>query len=207
MSRARTPRQLRLFASFVLSLTIPLQTAAQEEDVVDFSDKITSHCDVIGLHVPPPPDWFTMPIEETPEGIAGCMMMLADDEDLLLGILRVMSVSRSVDGFAGPDFESILGLEIVSATEMGYQPEDLLWKRDSVPVAGEGFETAQALGLSASVEGNPVGQEIHFLTFQNTLTQYVVTLLTPSKVDGPEYYQRNTEDFGTLIRSFQFTQE
>src|SRR5210317_1825118 len=89
--------KLRTAASILLVLTclagraITAQDGAAEEDVVDFTEQITSTCELIGLIGLPPEGWFNVPIQSDRESLAGCQMMRTGDQDELLGILRLLS--------------------------------------------------------------------------------------------------------------------
>ena len=73
-----------------------------------------------------------------------------------------------------------------------------------MPIVGDGFRNARAIGLSARIEGNETPQEAHFLVFENDSRKFVISLLTPAEdVDEGAHYERNVSDFGTLIRSFK----
>ena len=189
----------------LLALTATGTPAAANEDVIDFSDQITPICEVQGLLARPPAGWLNVPIESGEQQIAGCQMMLArDSDDALLGIMRVLSVDLAdTDTGDNPAWSVALALEIELVGAMGYALGDALWKRDSVPVQGQGFANGRAIGLQAFIEGNDSAQEAHFLMFDKAGVQYIVTLLTPGRdVEESAYYQRNTTDLGKLISTF-----
>lgn len=189
----------------LLALTAMAAPVAADDDVLDFSDQMTPVCEVHGLLARPPAGWFSVPIESGQRQIAGCQMMLArEDDDALVGILRILSVDMTdADTGDNPWWSIVLAMEIDLVGAMGYTLGDVLWTRESVPVRGQGFANGRAIGLEAWVEGNETSQEAHFLLFDKGEIQYVVTLLTPGQ-GGEEavYYQRNTSDLGTLISSF-----
>jgi len=177
-----------------------------EDEIIDFSDKITPVCEVVGLSVRPPTGWFNVPIESEDEAVSGCQMMRTGEQDELLGILRLLSVHAPET--AGEDspawYDLLLALENQMISGMGYILGDVLWTRLDVPISGSGFENARAIGLATAIEGSDVPQETHFLVFENGPQKYIITLLTPAQsVDEGVYYKRNTDDFGLLIRSLK----
>jgi hypothetical protein len=177
-----------------------------DEDVIDFSDKITPVCEVVGLSVEPPPGWFNVPIESADEAVSGCQMMRTGEQDELLGILRLLSVHlpEPDEEDLPPWYDMLLALENQMIANMGYVVGEVLWSRPDVPISGSGFENARAVGLASSIEGSDVPQEAHFLVFENGSQKFIITLLTPAKsVAEGVYYQRNTDDFGILIRSLR----
>ncbi|MFC1719792.1 hypothetical protein ACFL00_01460 [Pseudomonadota bacterium] len=190
-----------LFSTFLLNF-LWVSTVIADEDFIDFSDKTTATCVVKGLTAKPPPGWFNVPIESEDDALTGCQMMRTGREEELLGILRVLSVQLEQDEDSPPWYAVMLALEQQILAQMGYTLGDVLWRKDNVPISGEGFENARALGLAASIEGNDVPQEAHFLVFEHGSQKFLITLLTPARdVDEGTYYQRNTDDFGVLIRT------
>lgn len=175
---------------------------AQDDGVIDFSDQITPTCEVVGLTATPPEGWFSVPIDSGDEPISGCQMMRVGDQDELLGILRLLSAQLEETEDSPPWYAVMIAVEQSIIAEMGYVLGEVLWSRTDVPVSGSGFANARAVGLAASIEGNDIPQEVHFLVFENGPQKYIITLLTPAEsVDGGVVYQRNSDDFGVLIRS------
>lgn len=184
---------------------ITLQPVAAEEDYVDFSDRTTPMCELIGLVGLPPTGWFNVPIETEREDIVGCQMMRTNDRDELVGILRLISRVFAAESPEETWLPELLGGEVAWLEEMGITLGETLWRRDDVPMTGTDWEQAKAFGLAASAEDNDTPQEVHFLTFGGATTKYLIDLVTPAQaVDEGLYYGRNTEDFGVLIRTLQF---
>ena len=179
--------------------------ASEEEEVVDFSDQMTPTCELIGLIGYPPDGWFNVPIEIPAPDLAGCQMMRAGESDELLGIMRLLSVVVPEGTTEDKWLAGILDMEANWLQEMGITLGDPLFRRDDVPISGLGdFENGTGLGLAATIEGNDIPQEVHFLGFNSPSVQYLLTLSTPARaVEDGVYYQRNTDDFGVLIRTFQ----
>jgi len=176
------------------------ETAASEDDYVDFSDQATSFCEIKGLVATPPEDWFNVPIETGSAKIRGCQMMHKGDQDELIGIMRLLSFEIPENQETPNWSETLVGFERIAIAEMGYSMGQTIWVRESVPISAEDLYNAQAIGFSASIEGNDIPQEAHFLMFEGQALRYSVTLLTPAKsVDKGIYYKTNTQDFGELI--------
>lgn len=190
-----------IFSVILLNLLL-LGGLIADEETLDFSDRMTATCEVEGLTATPPPGWFSVPIESGDEELTGCQMMRTGSEQDLLGILRVMSLYLPQTEDSPPWFAVMASIEQQIVGEMGYILGEVLWSRESVPISGEGFENARAVGLAASIEGNDVPQEVHFLLFESGPQKFIITLLSPGR-DYSEgvYYKRNTDDFGVLIRT------
>jgi hypothetical protein len=192
----------------VLSAVAVAPTVAQREEIIDFTDQISSSCELIGLIALPPPGWFNVPIESPLESLVGCQMMRTNENEELVGILRLLSTEVAVETPEETWFAELMGLEIAWLEEMGITLGATLWRRDDVPVAGPGFDSGRAIGLEAVIDGNEVPQEVHFLGFGGPTLKYLLTLSTPARsvADGV-YYDRNTADFGALIRSLQLPED
>ena len=177
---------------------------ALAQERVDFGDRMTPRCEMAGLISVPPPGWINVPLENPPPGHLGCMMMRTNENEELVGFLRIRSLSApALDAKAEP-FDALLASEVLSVGEMGFAVDETpLWVRKNVPVKGEGFRDARGVGLAARIEGNPTPQEVHLLVFRSDRAEYVVTLMTPAKSFDAKLYDRNVTDFGTLIRTLQ----
>jgi len=197
-------RKTGSFIVFVFAcLSLPLSALSQSDEYVDFTEQMTPICEVEKLTVPPPGGWINVPIETNETTIRGCQMMLIVDE-ALIGILRILSFDLSNPPADMPPWEHhLIGVESVLIYEMGYRLGDPIWQRQEVPVAGQGFGGAKAIGLSANIEGNDNPQEAHFLVFENATHKYLITLLTPSEsVDQGVHYKSNTQGMATVMRTF-----
>ncbi len=183
-------------------LTVACAASAQER--VDFGDKVTPRCEMAGLVAVPPPGWFNVPFETPPAGNRGCMMMLTNANEEPVGILRIRALAApALDPKAEP-FEKLFVSEVASIGEMGYAVDETpLWTRNDVPIQGAGFRDARGVGLAAKLPGNEIPQEVHLLMFRGARAEYIVSLMTPAKSYDAKIYDRNTEDFGTLIRTLQ----
>lgn len=193
------------FAALALALLLAANTSAEEEeDIVDFSDMMTPVCEVHGLSARPPGGWINVPIESDSEAVRGCQMMRIREEGrALVGILRLLSVRLPEPPDDAPWWAMMIGLETGNIAVMGYTLGEVLWSRENVPIQGDGFSGARAVGMASRIEGNDIPQETHFLVFERDDTKYIVTLLTAAReVEKGVYYDRNTADFGVLIRGF-----
>ena len=191
-----------LIAFVILQLLMIGPLIAEDEDIVDFSEHITPVCEIVGLRAVPPNGWFNVPIDSEDDAVSGCQMMRAGEEQELVGILRLLSARLPEDEDAPPWFAVLIAMEQQVISEMGYTLGEVLWARPEVPISGDGFGNARAVGLAATIEGNDAPQEAHFLVFDRAADKFIITLLTPAKtVDEGVYYKRNTDDFGILIRS------
>lgn len=194
----------RLPAILFLLLWSWTAAAADNDGTLDFSDRATPVCEVAGLRVMPPDGWFNVPIESEEAAIQGCQMMRARaGDDALVGIARVLSVQFTEIPKDPPWWELVVGMEARNINRMGYTLNDVIWSRDEVPIQGPHFTGAKAVGFSASIEDNTAEQEAHFLVFEQGNTKYISTLLTPAAtVEEGVYFDRNTADFGSMIRAF-----
>jgi len=193
----------RVFPALVVMLAAQLTLGAGVDAYADFSDQVVPVCRVSGLNAYPPEGWFAVPVESGSAELQGCQMLRVRDGDAaLVGMVRVLSLEWS-DSDDAPPWENVLvSIEHEAVAGMGYSMGEVIWVRDSVPVQGQGFANGRAVGFAASIEGNPLPQQAHFLLFDQGTTKYVVTLLTPGpEVDDGSDYQRNTTDFGAVIRS------
>ena len=48
----------------------------------------------------------------------------------------------------------------------------------------------------------PSEQEVHILTFRDDNARYLISLVTATRRQAPEAWQRNTDDMGAVMRSF-----
>lgn len=186
----------------VVLVAFGFSSVAQER--IDFTDRITPTCELTGLVATPPAGWFNVPFDKLPEGHHGCTMLLTNENEEPTGILRIRSVTAPALDEAGETFEHLFESEIEGVASMGYIIDpDALWVRRDVPIKGEGFQDARGVGFAAKLEGNPIPQEVHVLVFRSDDAEYAISLLTPAKAAGSGYYDRNTTDFGTLIRTLK----
>jgi len=187
-----------------IQLLLPLPTAALADETVDFSEQTTPTCELIGLVGQPPAGWFNVPIESPGPNLAGCQMMRAGEDEELAGIMRLLSLVVPEGTPEKEWFPALLDLEVAWLGEMGITLGETLFARENVPSQGPGFDPGRAVGLAATIEGNSTPQEVHFLGFGGLQAKYMLTLATPGReVDGGTHYQRNTADFGVLLRTFQ----
>lgn len=174
---------------------------ADDEGLVDFTDRATPVCKVAGLSVPPPPGWINAPIDAGDQPVEGCQMMLIEDE-AIIGMLRLLSVEVP----EGVDAQQVLvGIEAQALVAMNYVLGDALWRKDDVPVAGaDGFGGGRAIGVALSLPGNDNALEGHFLTFHGPQAHYILTLLTPARaVDDGRSYGRLTQGLATVMQTLQ----
>jgi hypothetical protein len=178
---------------------------SQEEEIIDFSDRMTPTCDLIGLVGLPPAGWFNVPIEVPQKDLAGCQMMRTDENEELVGMIRLLSRVVPAETPEETWMPELIGLEAVWLEEMGVMLGEPIWRKEEVAVAGEGFEAGKAVGLAATIEGSEYPQEVHLLAFGTPTAKYLVSLCTPdSTVDEGVHLERNTADMGTLLRTFQY---
>jgi len=187
---------------FLLSSLLMSPVLAEPNDIIDYSEQMTAICEVVGLTAPPPPGWFNVPIDSDDKALTGCQMMRTGNQEELVGIIRLVSVTMEEEEDSPPWYAVMVAIEEQIIGEMGYKLGEVMWSRQDVPISGEGFANARAVGLSASIEGNDTPQEVQFLLFEHGQQKFIITLLTPGRdVDEGVFYKRNTDDFGILIRS------
>jgi hypothetical protein len=195
-------RRLLLFSVLGVAIADP---GLSRDEVIDFSDRMTPTCELIGLVGLPPEGWFNVPIEAPQDDLAGCQMMRTDENEELVGMIRLLS--REVPEGTPEEtwMPELIGLEAAWLEEMGVVLGDPIWRKEEVAVAGEGFEAGKAIGLAATIEGSEYPQEVHLLAFGTPTIKYLVSLCTPdSTVDAGVHLERNTADMGTVIRTFQY---
>jgi hypothetical protein len=196
-----------LVCATVAYLNYLLPPAAIAEGDNDWTGLTSPTCEVQGLMVAPPKGWMNAPVDTAgDETFAGCQMMLME-QGVYLGILRFFSHDLSKPRKNMPDKwqEYVLGLEPLLMSNMGFEIGEPLWRRESVPVRGAGFSSAEAMGLSVHIEGAPAPWEVHVLLFKNETYHYLMSMLTPAKSaqDGGQLYQENTDAMGLVMRTLQ----
>jgi hypothetical protein len=198
-------RVARLSIVAVLAtLSVHAGVALAQAQTVDFSSRVTPACEFAGLTVKPPAGWINVPFDKPPKGHRGCQLMRINEREELVGIIRVRSATEPTAEFKEEGFGRLLANEAVAVSEMGYVlARESLWARENVPVSGAGFRDGRAVGVAARITGNDVPQEAHFLVFRSDDAKYVFTLLTPQQSYSESLYQRNSSDFGVVIRSLQ----
>lgn len=187
------------FVTLLLGATFPLVALADGE----LRDLATATCEVPGLSVVPPQPWYSVPIDSEEPGVAGCQMIW-EEGDQYMGIIRLVSFDLRDRPLEGVKWENVLlAFESHVMEEMNFRLGEEIWRRDSVPISGEGFTNAKALGLEAGLEGVDHANEAHFVLFESATRKYVISLLTPSQEASPEIYQSNTGAMGAVMRTLQ----
>jgi hypothetical protein len=133
------------------------------------------------------------------------MMLLTNANEEPVGILRIRSLAAPALKKDGEPFEALFIDEVDAVGRMGFAivSEEPLFVRTGVPIKGDGFRDAKGLGLAARIEGNRIPQEVHLLMFRSDRAEYIISLMTPAKSHDAKLWERNTEDFGTLIRTLK----
>ena len=194
--------RITLLPLFLLT-TFATTLHAQDDETVDFSDQMTATCELIGLVASPPADWFNVPTESEAR-FRGCQMMRTNEQEELVGLMRLLSLQLPPELSDDEWSKRLIDFETEWLAGMGIQLGETMWKRDDVPIAGQGFEGARAIGYASRIEGNEVPQEVHFLVFAGASSKYLISLSTPARtVEGGVHYQRNTSDFGVLISTLK----
>lgn len=175
---------------------------ASEE--LDLQKLATPLCEVDGLAVAPPSPWFSVPIDSDESGIQGCQMIW-EEGDQYMGIIRLVSYDMRKPPEDITEWNHFaVAMEATTMEEMGFKiGKEPIWKRDSVPITGNGFINAKAIGFSANLEGVAHTSETHFLLFESATHKYVISALTPAESASPEVYQANTKAMATVMRTLQ----
>lgn len=163
----------------------------------------STECLMSGLGVKPPHPWYSVQIEAGDPGIDGCQMIW-EEGNQYMGIMRLVSFDSQLYPPAGVKWENFLiGFETKVLEEMNFRVGKPIWKKDTVPISGEGFINAKAIGLEAKLEGVEHPNEAHFLVFEGPSHKYVISIITPAKSVSPEVYQANTKAMGIVMRTLQ----
>lgn len=192
------------FAVLALALLFMLPVIAQEQESVDFSDQMTAQCEVDGLVVEPPAGWINVPIDTGIDQLAGCQMMLVEDE-ILMGVLRILSFDwMDAPADLPPWQQHVMTVESMLIEAMGYQIVEPIWRRETVPISGPGFGNGRAMGFAVKIAGNDIPQESHMLVFDSGDIKYLVDLLTPAKsVNEGVYYSKNLLAMKAIMQGFK----
>lgn len=184
----------------MLALAVFHNATANEEDLKSLA---TPLCLIPGLSVSPPSPWYSVPIDSDEPMVQGCQMIWEEGEQYM-GIMRLVSFEANEIPDAGVKWEEfVVGFESVVMDRMNIEVGQAIWKRDSVPITGEGFANAKAIGLEARIRGADQPNEAHFLLFESATHKYVISILTPAKSASPEVYEANTKAMGTVMRTLQ----
>jgi hypothetical protein len=183
----------------IILLAAVLDTVAEES----LKKSASKECLMSGLAVKPPHPWYSVQIEAGDPGIDGCQMIWEEGEHYM-GIMRLLSFDSELYPPAGVKWENyLMAFEASVLEKMNFRVGKPIWKRDSVPISGEGFINAKAIGLEAKLLGVEHPNEAHFLLFEGPAHKYVISIITPAKSVSPEVYQSNTKAMGTVMRTLQ----
>ena len=198
------PRNLSAYAVVFFAAAALSAGSCYAEEAEDLKGLATIVCELPGLSVSPPAPWYSVPIESEDPVIDGCQM-LWEEGDQYMGIIRLVSFDLRERPEQDETWQQLaLAFEVMVMEQMNFSLGELLWKRDSVPVAGEGFvNNGRAAGFQLRLEGVEHPNEAHFLFFENATHKYVISLITPSESASPDIYQANTQAMGTLMRTLQ----
>ncbi len=196
---------MRRRAAVSAGLFLAVVGVAFGQERLDFADRATPRCEIEGLVAVPPPGWLNVPIANPPAGNRGCMMIRTNENEEPVGILRIRSLAAPALKKDGEPFEALFISEVEALDRMGCAilDQEPLFVRSDVPIKGDGFRDGKGIGFAAAIEGNRVPQEVHLLMFRSERAEYIVSLAMPAKSHDAKLWDRNTEDFGTLIRTLQ----
>ncbi len=200
------PRDTSAAAAAVIVVLAAIGLHAQDREVQQLKRSATGSCALTGLVSTPPAGWINVPFQTPPAGQLGCLMLRYNEQDQLLGVLRIRSASQPAAEFADEGYDRLLANEITALSRMDVEvdlPGGPLWTRDNMPVRGEGFRDGRAVGLRARIKGNDVAQEAHLMVFRSDTTKYLVSLVTATEAYDKALYQGNTRDMGVLIRTLK----
>ena len=162
-----------------------------------------TECLMPGLGVKPPRPWYSVQIEAGDPGIDGCQMIW-EEGDQYMGIMRLISFDAQLYPPAGVKWENFLiAFETSVLEQMNFRVGKPIWKKDSVPISGEGFINAKAIGFEAKLEGVEHPNEAHFLVFEGPNHKYIISMITPAESISPDVYQTNTKAMGIVMRTLQ----
>ena len=187
----------------LLSLLAALAYADQE-GLIDFTDRMTPVCELHELVAVPPQGWISVPIDTGEAQLTGCQMMLSQDGELI-GVIRLLSFDWSTaPQDLSPWPQHIMTMESVWIEEMGYSITKPLWRRNSVPISGPGFGNGQAIGFAVTISGSESAHESHMLVFDRGQFKYLIDLLTPAQTEQEGLrYQANSKAMGEIMQSLK----
>jgi hypothetical protein len=188
--------------ALMVTAALPAQTVnAQETE--NLQGLATASCDMPGLTVAPPEPWYSVPIESQDPVIAGCQMIW-EDGDQYMGIMRLVSFDlRERPDDAQQWVNLALAFEEQVFKQMNFTLMQPLWKRETLPVSGEGFANGSAVGFEIELAGVAHRSEGHFVFFEGATHRYVISLITPSEEASPDIYQANTKAMSTVMQTLQ----
>ena len=187
-------------AGALLASVITAAAWGQDENL---SEMATAVCELPHLAVAPPSPWYSVPVESNEQLGAGCQMIW-EEGNQYMGIMRLVAFETKTIPADQPSWEqAVIGFEVAVMKRMGIVVGDPIWSRDSLPISGEGFENAKAVGMKANLEGLDQQNEVHFLLFENASHKYVFSSLTPSQSVSPDIYAANTGAMSTIMRTLQ----
>lgn len=200
------PLLLNSFALAVVAQRLFFGELAWADNGSDYTGLTTPVCEVQGLYVKPPTGWINVPVDTAEQPLRGCQMMLIEEETYL-GIIRIFShdIGKPGEGKSEQWEAYLVEFETLLLADMGFKRGDVLWKKDSMPVSGEGFYGGKAIGFGISIENFDVPWEVHFVIFQSDHQHYLISLVSPSESasDGGSLYRENSAAMGFVMRTLQ----
>jgi hypothetical protein len=130
--------------------------------------------------------------------------MIWEDGDQYMGIMRLVSFDlRERPDDAQQWVKLALAFEEQVFNRMNFTLVKPLWKRETLPVSGEGFANGSAVGFEIRLEGVAHRSEGHFVFFEGATHKYIISLITPSEEASPDIYRANTNAMSTVMRTLQ----
>jgi len=183
-------------------MTLILLLVLLSQQAADPAAKASPTCELAGLVARPPAGWINIQGDKPPAGHRGCQMVLLDKDGDPVGLMRLRSVAGPAPEFGAKTEAALIATERGSLSQMNVKVgTQALWTRDPLPIT-DPFREARGAGYPATIEGIPSEQEVHILTFRDDNARYLISLVTATRRQAPEAWQRNTDDMGAVMRSF-----
>jgi hypothetical protein len=155
-------------------------------------------CNLGGLEVPPLEGWTTVPVKDPPAGTSGCVLVRADADGNVGGVLRAKSAERSLKGYESSPYAELL--DEMKQELAGMNVRIGPWPPGAdVPSAGVGFSDGKRFIVEGTIAGNPSLQTIWVVVFTGRRHYYVFSIVSPNEREFPEYWATNRSAFAKLL--------
>jgi hypothetical protein len=161
-------------------------------------------CALGDLDVPALEGWEPHPVPDPPEGLAGCVLLRADTDGNLAGVVRAKSAARTLKGYERGAYETLLDqlAEELAGMNVSIGP----WSEATdVPSQEESLTGGKLYRAEGKIADNPTAQTIWTVVLTGPRYYYVFSIVSPNERDYPEYWEKNKEDFTRLLAALRLT--